>query len=568
MHFFESIIYMAWRGIAIGLIISAPMGPVGMLCIQRTLDKGRRAGFYTGVGAALSDLFYCLLTGFGLSFIEEFLERNSNVIQLVGSAVLIGFGVYLFMKNPARNIKRPSDQEVSIKKNILGGFLFTFSNPLILFLIIGLFARFNFLLPEFKIYQYFTGFAFIFVGAIIWWWIITFAISKVRHHFNLRSMWLINKIIGSIILIFAIVGIITATSALVKGASPSRIACWNNTRGFESFSSQWPAYTDASPGTLRNLSADTMRVMTLASDECELCFKITNLHCTPGKNYVYRDSSGLQGKAVMPPWGIGIAGFHGEEISLLIESTESAADMLSSEPALKISLYENGIRKEETLFSRQSNLIKKLKSSERGPDPTGSQNFYKMKIADGSLRLYGGLHAPSLLMEYQLPEGFHTDSVGYILTPGAAVTLADMRLSDYYSTPDSDHLTWNSPSALETHLENSVDTMEGYWQIIDRSLEESLLKMGGDYRLAMVKTKEGYSLLYLSGARVNAEQWTFGMPKVYLHPSGIEGIWDVVWIDATHTPLSHELKAQQDKDGTLSIQFPYQSSRLRLVRTK
>ena len=83
---------MIWRGIAIGIIISAPMGPVGILCVQRTLEKGRRTGFYTGVGAALSDLFYCLLTGFGLSFIEEFLTRNSNIIQLIGRLVLIAFG--------------------------------------------------------------------------------------------------------------------------------------------------------------------------------------------------------------------------------------------------------------------------------------------------------------------------------------------------------------------------------------------------------------------------------------------------------------------------------------------
>lgn len=139
------------------------MGPVGILCIQRTLDKGRRPGFYTGVGAAISDLFYCLLTGFGLSFIQEFLEHNQNVIQLVGSAVLIGFGIYLFKKNPASSLKpavRP--EPVSPKKNILGGFLFTFSNPLILFLIIGLFARFNFPVPEVKFYHYIIGFLAIF----------------------------------------------------------------------------------------------------------------------------------------------------------------------------------------------------------------------------------------------------------------------------------------------------------------------------------------------------------------------------------------------------------------------
>ena len=216
MTFIESIFYMMWRGVAIGMLISAPMGPVGMLCIQRTLDKGRRAGFFTGVGAALSDLFYCLLTGFGLSFIEEFLERNSNIIQLVGSGVLIAFAIYLFKKNPAKSLNRKVAEEISPKKNILGGFLFTFSNPLILFLIIGLFARFNFLMPEIKFYAYFIGFVFIFAGALFWWWLVTLFIDKVRSHFNIRSMWLINRIIGIVILLFAVVGIITSIVNLAQ----------------------------------------------------------------------------------------------------------------------------------------------------------------------------------------------------------------------------------------------------------------------------------------------------------------------------------------------------------------
>lgn len=214
MGILEGILYMLWRGVAIGVTISAPMGPVGILCIQRTLDKGRREGFYTGIGAAISDLFYCLLTGFGLSFIEDFLERNQNIIQLAGSALLIAFAIYLFKKNPAGSLKKHTPRPTSVKKSILGGFLFTFSNPLILFLIIGLFARFNFLLPEIKFYHYIIGYLAIIAGATGWWWIVTFFVDKVRAHFNLRSMWLINRIIGAIILIFALVGIVTSIIAL------------------------------------------------------------------------------------------------------------------------------------------------------------------------------------------------------------------------------------------------------------------------------------------------------------------------------------------------------------------
>lgn len=206
----QSTFYMIWRGLAIGFMISAPMGPVGILCIQRTLNRGRKPGLYTGIGAAISDLFYCLLTGFGISFIEDILRENQIWIQLFGSILLFAFSIYLFKKNPAKSLKKPNSGPSSDKKNILGGFLFTFSNPLILFLIIGLFARFNFLIPDMKPWHYFAGYASIFFGAVAWWWIVTYFIDKVRAHFNLRSMWLINKIIGVIILLFAIVGTVSS----------------------------------------------------------------------------------------------------------------------------------------------------------------------------------------------------------------------------------------------------------------------------------------------------------------------------------------------------------------------
>ncbi|MCM1319582.1 MAG: LysE family transporter [Muribaculaceae bacterium] len=211
----EYLIYTILKAFVIGIVISAPMGPVGVLCIQRTLDKGRKAGLYTGVGASISDLFYCIITAFGLSFVEEFLTRNQNVIQLIGSLVLVAFGVYIFRKNPAADLRRNSTGEATPKKDILTGFAFTVSNPLIVFLIIGLFARFNFLGKDIMWYHHIAGFVFIITGALFWWWSITWLVNKVRAHFNLRSMWLINRITGTIIFAFSAVGIITAIAAMV-----------------------------------------------------------------------------------------------------------------------------------------------------------------------------------------------------------------------------------------------------------------------------------------------------------------------------------------------------------------
>ena len=110
----EDFIYIIVRGIAIGVLISAPMGPIGMLCIQRTLNKGQWPAFFTGVGAAFSDIFYCLLTGLGLSFVTDFIESHQILLKILGSLVIIAFGISLFKKNPARTLSKPTHQNNSL----------------------------------------------------------------------------------------------------------------------------------------------------------------------------------------------------------------------------------------------------------------------------------------------------------------------------------------------------------------------------------------------------------------------------------------------------------------------
>lgn len=205
----DQLLYILPRGLAIGILISAPMGPIGMLVIQRTLCKGRWPAFFTGIGAALSDLIYCLLTGFCLSFVTDFIDVHRLAIQIVGSIVLAAFGYYLYTKNPTRALKAADVNAGNYWSDFGSGFLLTFSNPLILFFIIGLFARFSFLAPEFKAYHYVAGYISIFLGAILWWFGVTYFVNKVRRHFNIRSMWLLNRILAGIILIMGLIGFVT-----------------------------------------------------------------------------------------------------------------------------------------------------------------------------------------------------------------------------------------------------------------------------------------------------------------------------------------------------------------------
>ncbi|MDD6688101.1 LysE family translocator [Sodaliphilus pleomorphus] len=199
-----------------GIILSAPMGPIGILCIQRTLNKGRESGLYTGVGASLSDLFYCLLSGLGISIVTDFIDGHKDLLQVIGSAILLIYAIYLIVKrNTAANIKETNlDKKETHYRDLVSGFAFTLSNPLIIFLIFPLFARFGFPagLPWPAI---FIGYVLIFTGALCWWTMITYLVNKVRKHFNIRSMWIINIIIGTIILILSLYGLVSGIQSFI-----------------------------------------------------------------------------------------------------------------------------------------------------------------------------------------------------------------------------------------------------------------------------------------------------------------------------------------------------------------
>lgn len=204
----EQLLYILPRGLVTGALISAPMGPIGMLIIQRTLSKGRWMGMCTGIGAAISDLIYCLLAGFGLSFVTEFIEKQQIWLQLGGAVVLAIFALYLFRKNPTRSLRKSVSaiQASSYWADFATGFLLTFSNPLILFFIVGLFARFCLILPDFQPSHYIFVFFCIFLGALIWWYGVTWLVNKLRKRFNVRSLWLVNRIVAIILFVMAGVG--------------------------------------------------------------------------------------------------------------------------------------------------------------------------------------------------------------------------------------------------------------------------------------------------------------------------------------------------------------------------
>ncbi|MGL5937758.1 MAG: LysE family translocator [Phocaeicola sp.] len=200
------------KGLLIGVVVSAPLGPVGVLCIQRTLNKGRWYGFVTGLGAALSDIAYALITGYGMSFMDNFLATHQALLQFVGSIVLFVFGVSTFRSNPVNSIRPTSASKGSYLHNFITALIVTLSNPLIIFLFIGLFARFSFVMPGSPLGFQLVGYLAIALGALLWWFGITYFVNKVRTRFNLRGIWVLNRAIGIIVMIMSVISLVYVLS--------------------------------------------------------------------------------------------------------------------------------------------------------------------------------------------------------------------------------------------------------------------------------------------------------------------------------------------------------------------
>jgi len=183
------------------------MGPVGVLTVQRTLNKGRWYGFVTGVGAAVSDLLYALVTGAGMSFVMDFVSnpRTMHWLQLTGAVMLWFFGFYTFRSNPAERLRPTSQRRGTLLHNAMTGFLITLSNPLIVLLLLALFARFAFVVPGHPVEQA-IGYIALLGGALLWWYGLAYSINKVKSHFDVRGIIWLNRTIGVAVMVASLLG--------------------------------------------------------------------------------------------------------------------------------------------------------------------------------------------------------------------------------------------------------------------------------------------------------------------------------------------------------------------------
>ena len=194
------------QGLLIGVSIAAPVGPIGVLCIRRTITYGRVMGFLTGGGAATADAFYGAVAAFGLTIISTLLINYQDLLRLVGGIFLIFLGLRTFLAKP--NNRETNSSETNYLNAYFSTFFLTLTNPLTILSFMGIFAGLGIATSDrgddSNAVLLVVG---VFIGSMLWWIVLSNLTTLIRGKIATIGMIWVNRISGIIILGFGLVAL-------------------------------------------------------------------------------------------------------------------------------------------------------------------------------------------------------------------------------------------------------------------------------------------------------------------------------------------------------------------------
>ena len=208
-------------GFCVGLASSVTVGPVAVLCIQRTLSKGYFSGLASGFGVAVADTFLAILAFSVFALIKSYIDEYSTIIQICGGAIVIVIGVFIFFQNPVPQIRKNRAGMRNLWQDFASMFGVTLANFVVIIpYILAFFTMFNIdismssdALSASRIVQNMFVILGFLIGAMTWWVSITSLINIFRKRFRPRHMLTINHVAGIVI---SVLGLITLLSTIIK----------------------------------------------------------------------------------------------------------------------------------------------------------------------------------------------------------------------------------------------------------------------------------------------------------------------------------------------------------------
>jgi len=199
------------KGIFVGFLIAAPVGPVGILCAQRTLQVSLLAGLVSGFGAAIADTIFGAVAAFGLTFVAVYLLENESLFRLIGGALLVGIGVETMLKKPpqVRGVTVPKAHRYAA--SFFRTFMLTITNPITIMAFGPVFVAANAVVEEGNLVQAWALILGVFAGSALWWIMLCGGVHLGRHHLTDRRMRWVNRISGVVIVFFGVAAVASLT---------------------------------------------------------------------------------------------------------------------------------------------------------------------------------------------------------------------------------------------------------------------------------------------------------------------------------------------------------------------
>jgi threonine/homoserine/homoserine lactone efflux protein len=188
------------KGLAVGVIIAVPVGPVGVMCLRRTIFAGKLAGFVSGLGAATADATFGIIAGFGLTVISDWLIDYQHWLRIAGGCYLLWVGGAALLVGPGVKTSSRPDPE-SLLRDFLSTFALTMTNPVTILAFLGLFSAVGLGGSKATLGRAAILVLGVWVGSLLWWLALSFGLGLFFRCFGPRDLVWINRVSGLILLL-------------------------------------------------------------------------------------------------------------------------------------------------------------------------------------------------------------------------------------------------------------------------------------------------------------------------------------------------------------------------------
>ncbi|WJE53644.1 LysE family transporter [Bacillus cereus] len=190
------------KGIIIGISIAAPVGPIGVLCIRRTLEYGKFIGFISGLGAATADGLYGMIAGLGLTFVTNFLVKQQGWIHFIGGVFLLYLGLKIFISKPSKTSAKANGNTVF--RAYASTFFLTITNPVTTLSFLAIFSGLGISNPNDDTMTELAVVLGVFLGSTLWWLTLSSVTGILKNRIKNFPFNIVNRVSGLIILMFGL----------------------------------------------------------------------------------------------------------------------------------------------------------------------------------------------------------------------------------------------------------------------------------------------------------------------------------------------------------------------------